>query len=118
MQSLLLIEDCPELRDLVGFCLDNWTIREASSRLQALGLLDDSKPDLVLLDSQLDDGPSHLWFSQLRAAFDGPIVWFSGHALDPELSNQIAGQILKPFDPGKLANQLEQLLRDQTDQNL
>jgi len=109
MHSLLLIEDSSELRDLVGFCLDTWTVREASSRLEAMGLLGDSKPDLILLDSQLDDGPSQLWFSQLRAAFDGPIVWFSGHAPGPELSGQIAGQILKPFDPTQLANQLEHI---------
>lgn len=107
---MLIIEDSLELRALVAVCLDGWAVLEASSGAEALSLLDGHLPDLVLLDSQLEDGPTQQWFPKLRAAFSGPIVWFSAREPGPEIESELAGHVPKPFDPMNLEILLEAIL--------
>lgn len=106
MRCLLLIEDSVELQALVAVCLGGWEILEAAGGEEALAHLRLRQPDLILLDSQLEDGSAQQWFPQLRSLFAGPIVWFSSKDPGPDLAGQLAGQIQKPFDPLRLQGQL------------
>lgn len=112
MPSLLLVEDSEEMRMLVEVCLDDWEILEATSSDEALTLLASHTPDLVLIDSMLDDGPVEERLPELRAAFPrGPLLWFATKLPSAQFKELITGQISKPFEPDELALRLAEYLQ-------
>jgi len=89
MLSVLLVEDHPMNRKLFRDILEiQFAVREAGSAEEALELLEDDIPDLILLDMQLPgmDGLSlarKLKAEPARASI--PIVGLSAHAMKRDI---------------------------------
>jgi len=114
---VLVVDDDPGLRELirVSLSLDGYTVREAASAEEALAAIEDTAPDLVLLDVVMPgvDGWQMLQRMQERHG-SIPVIMFSGQ-VDPEAaadaeSRGARGFVGKPFDPQQLIERAKQLV--------
>jgi two-component system response regulator TctD len=115
---LLLVEDSPRLRELVGE-----TIRGAGWRLDAVGsaseadaALASTRYDLILLDLGLPDGDGLDLLRDLRARRDAtPVLVLTARgAVDERIAGLDAGAddyLAKPFNNGELLARARALLR-------
>lgn len=116
---VLIVDDDDRLREYVRVNLEmeGYTVREAGSAEEGMRVLDDSRPDLILLDVMMPkvDGWEMLQRIHDRHGVGSvPVVMFSGK-VDERVAGEAAergaqGFIGKPFDPGELIAQTKQLL--------
>ena len=121
IKTILLVDDDPSIRKVAQITLEdvgNWQVNLASSGEEALELLKQQVPDLILLDVQMPkmDGPATL--KELRAnpaTKDIPVIFLTAKVkgTDPGEYTQLgaAGMISKPFDPLRLPAQILELLQ-------
>ena len=116
---VLIVDDDDRLREYVrvNLELDGYAVREAASAEEGLRVLEESTPDLVLLDVMMPqvDGWEMLRRVQERHGVGTiPVVMFSGkvdeHAAGEAASRGVHGFIGKPFNPQELIDQTKQLL--------
>jgi two-component system, OmpR family, alkaline phosphatase synthesis response regulator PhoP len=115
---VLIVDDDEGLREYVRTRLEaeGYTVREAGSAEEGLRVLEETTPDLVLLDVMMPevDGWEMLRRVQERHGVGTiPVVMFSGKvdtAADEAASRGAHGFIGKPFDPQELVDQTKQLL--------
>ncbi len=116
--TILLIDDDPEIRHLVGFVLEaaGHTVQLAASGAEGLQRVDEQCPDAILLDVRLPDGDGTALIGRLRAApgvADVPIIFITGRSGPDDLVTLEAagcdGVITKPFDPAVLADTVARL---------
>ncbi len=114
---VLVVDDDAALRELirVSLTLDGYAVREAASAEEALAAIEDTAPDLVLLDVVMPgvDGWQMLQRMQERHG-SIPVIMFSGKvdeesAAEAE-SRGAQGFIGKPFDPQQLIERAKQLV--------
>jgi excisionase family DNA binding protein len=116
---VLIVDDDDRLREYVRVNLEmeGYTVREAGSAEEGMRVLDDSRPDLILLDVMM---PEVDGWEMLQRVHDRhgvgavPVVMFSGK-VDEQAAGEAAergaqGFIGKPFDPQELIAQTKQLL--------
>jgi excisionase family DNA binding protein len=117
--TVLIVDDDPKLREYVRVNLEmeGYSVKEAGSAEEGLGVLDESTPDLVLLDVMMPevDGWEMLRRVQERHGVGAiPVVMFSGKVDDKAAAEATSrgaqGFIGKPFNPQELINQTKQLL--------
>ena len=117
--TVLIVDDDPKLREYirVNLEMEGYSVKEAGSADEGLGVLDESTPDLVLLDVMMPevDGWEMLRRVQERHGVGGiPVIMFSGkideQATAEATSRGAQGFIGKPFNPQELINQTKQLL--------
>ncbi|MDQ2909560.1 MAG: response regulator [Actinomycetota bacterium] len=117
--TVLIVDDDAKLREYirVNLELEGYSVREAGSAEEGLGVLDEATPDLVLLDVMMPevDGWEMLRRVQERHGVGGiPVIMFSGkvdeRAADEAASRGAQGFIGKPFNPQALVDQTKQLL--------
>jgi excisionase family DNA binding protein len=117
--TVLIVDDDPRLREYVRVNLEmeGYSVREAGSAEEGLAVLEESTPDLVLLDVMMPgvDGWEMLRRVQERHGVGAiPVIMFSGKidetAADEAASRGAQGFIGKPFDPHELIEQTKQLL--------
>jgi excisionase family DNA binding protein len=117
--TVLIVDDDPRLREYVRVNLEmeGYAVREAASAEEGLQVLDESTPDLVLLDVMMPDvdGWEMLRRVQERHGVGTiPVIMFSGKAEPAEVaeveSRGAQGFIGKPFNPQQLIDQTKQLL--------
>ena len=116
---VLIVDDDERLREYVRVNLEmeGYRVQEAGSAEEGMGVLDDLRPDLVLLDVMMPkvDGWEMLQRMHERHGVGSiPVVMFSGK-VDESEAGQAAkhgaqGFIGKPFDPHELIAQTKQLL--------
>ena len=106
-RRILLVEDCPEVRELAALCLRHggWEVLSAGSLAQARDYSTVSI-DAVLTDLELPDGLG----TTLTSVFGSPLILFSAKPPD-KLPDGVCGSIKKPFDPAVLPRQVEDILR-------
>jgi excisionase family DNA binding protein len=119
--TVLIVDDDERLREYVRVNLemDGYTVREAGSAEEGLGVLDEATPDLVLLDVMMPevDGWEMLQRVQERHGIGTiPVIMFSGK-VDSQGAEEAAtrgaqGFIGKPFNPQQLIDQTKQLLQN------
>ena len=116
---VLIVDDDERLREYVRVNLEmeGYTVHEAASAEEGLEVLDESRPDLVLLDVMMPevDGWEMLQRMHDRHGVGSiPVVMFSGkvdeRAADEAAERGAQGFIGKPFDPHELIAQTKQLL--------
>jgi excisionase family DNA binding protein len=117
--TVLIVDDDEKLREYVRVNLEmeGYTVREAGSAEEGLGVLDETTPDLVLLDVMMPevDGWEMLQRVQERHGIGSiPVIMFSGK-VDEQGAEEAAtrgaqGFIGKPFNPQELIDQTKQLL--------
>jgi excisionase family DNA binding protein len=117
--TVLIVDDDERLREYVRVNLEmeGYTVREAASAEEGLGVLEEATPDLVLLDVMMPevDGWEMLQRVQERHGIGTiPVIMFSGK-VDDQGAEEAAtrgaqGFIGKPFNPQQLIDQTKQLL--------
>ena len=120
MRRVLIVDDEPDLREITRLALERvagWTVTVASSGPEALERAAADQPEAILLDVMMPgmDGPEtarRLAADPLTA--DIPILLLTAKALSSELAAlaaaPVAGILRKPFDPMRLAIQIEEAL--------
>ncbi len=100
---VLVVDDDPDIcevvTDALGFA--GYAVRTAGNGLEALRLLDEQHPDLVLLDLRMPvmDGPTFARRCWERFGDEIPIVVMSAHVRAGHLDTlHVAGYLAKPFD--------------------
>lgn len=119
-KHILLVEDDDTNRKLVRIVLgDGYRISEAASVEQALDLLQQEKPDLLLLDIRLGDGSGLDVIRAVRAdpAFDQvPALAITAQAMKDDESRFLAAgfdaYLSKPIDTRRLPEVVEHFLRE------
>ena len=115
--EVLVVDDDSRVREFLRISLEveGYVVREAESGVQALGLIEESAPDLVLLDVVMPgiDGWEMLRrMQELHGA--SPVILFSGQFDSTSLAAAAAqgarGVIGKPFDPQELVARARQIL--------
>ena len=114
---VLVVDDDARLREFmrVNLEMEGYSVREASSADEALEVIEDQAPELVLLDVVMPgvDGWQMLQRMQERHG-SIPVIMFSGQ-VDPESaadaeSRGARGFVGKPFDPQQLIERAKQLV--------
>jgi len=117
--TVLIVDDDEKLREYVRVNLEmeGYTVREAGSAEEGLRVLEETTPNLVLLDVMMPevDGWEMLQRVQERHGIGTiPVIMFSGkvdeRAADEAASRGAQGFIGKPFNPQELIDQTKQLL--------
>lgn len=120
-KHILLVEDDDINRKLVRIVLGGarYRISEAVSVEQALAMLQQEKPDLLLLDIRLGDGSGLDVIRSVRAdpAFDQvPAVAITAQAMKDDESRFLAAgfdaYLSKPIDTRKLPAVVERFIRE------
>jgi excisionase family DNA binding protein len=116
---VLIVDDDDRLREYVRVNLEmeGYSVREASSAEEGLGVLDEASPDLILLDVMMPgmDGWEMLRRVQERHGVGTiPVIMFSGK-VDEESMREATergaqGFLGKGFDPTQLVDQAKTLL--------
>ena len=102
METLLVVDDEPAIRNAIARAFPDLTVLQADSGEAALALMQDSYPDLAILDQRLPDGDGLALVAKLRTVDpDIPIILLTGHgtvdlAVDA-LKQGINDFIEKPF---------------------
>ena len=115
--SVLIVEDDPAVARILRVCLRRagFDTSEAETGRQALKVLEERRPDAVLLDLGLPDGLGGAVLKRLHESPDGYPTWLIVSALDKDEAIRRFGPlkgtfIPKPFDPWDLVKKLEELL--------
>ncbi len=121
--DLIYVDDEPDIRTIVAFALEDepdLVVRLAASGAEALRMVGERRPDLVLLDVMMPqmDGPATL-AALRRVAGDGlPVAFVTAKAQPREVAALAAlgarAVLTKPFDPLALADQVRALVGSQT----
>jgi DNA-binding response OmpR family regulator len=125
MQRICIVEDSPDLQDIIVEELKDWyQVKCASSLKEARQIISKEKFDLILLDVKLPDGTGFEFCAQLKnqTAFkDVPIVFLTARA-DP--NDKVMGftlgaddYVVKPFDPLELRARIQARLRRKLQQS-
>lgn len=117
-KRVLLVEDDEGVRKLVRVTLEmhDFEVIEAADGLEGLLLMDEEKPDAVVLDLMMPDVGGERMLAQLRAATETrrmPVIVITGKPeIAPELLSLIGRTnfLPKPFDPDALVSRIKQLL--------
>ncbi len=122
-ERILLVEDDPDIRDLVSHALRKagFRISATGSGAEALGILSDDRHDLAVLDVMLPDIPGTEICRRIRESERlraMPVIFLTARV---EEHDRIYGfsvgaddYILKPFSPRELVARVQAILRRTT----
>ncbi len=116
--NILIVEDHPEMRQYIKSHLEGkFNITEAGNGKEALKMIEDNLPDLILTDLMMPEMDGMMLLQELRkhkATADIPIIMLTAKAGD---ENRLAGfqmkadaYITKPFQAGELIIRIQNLL--------
>lgn len=101
---VLVVEDDQEIRDFVALVLEaeGYTVRTACNGVEALDMVHDSRPRLILLDMRMPvmDGRTFVQAYRQQAGPHAPVLVLTA-APDPQQAArevQADGYLAKPFD--------------------
>jgi two-component system OmpR family response regulator len=115
--KILLVDDDPRLRDLVGLSLERagYQVSTAADGQQALISAQRDTPDLIVLDIGLPEMDGLDVCRRIRAFSDVPIVFLT--ARDDEIDRIIGLElgaddyVVKPFSPRELVARIKAILK-------
>ena len=107
-EKLLLVDDDPDVREIVFRVLTelDYDVREASSGPEALAMLSDYHPDLLLVDFAMPNMNGSQLVKTARAGNPSlKVLFVSGYAESDALNSAVgtAPLLRKPFRPAELA---------------
>ena len=114
---ILLVDDDPHLREMLGYALrrEGYELSEAGDGAEALRSFDQQPADLVVLDIMMPELDGLEVCRQLRRSSRVPIVFLSSKAeeLDRVLGLELGGDdyVTKPFSPRELVSRVRAVLR-------
>ncbi|WP_369137050.1 response regulator [Modestobacter versicolor] len=116
-QSVLVVEDTDEIRELVVTVLRRagMDVREATTGAECLTEVRREAPDVVVLDLGLPDADGTEVCRQLRAETDCYVLMLTARAEEVDLLIGLAvgadGYMAKPFSPRELVARVQTMLR-------
>lgn len=125
MKNILIAEDDPASRELLVEVLRKagYSVVEASDGAEAVALLDQQRPDLVLLDIQMPKLDGFQVLQHLRQHLAAPqprVVAMTAHALvgnrEHALELGFDEYLTKPIEIAMLRRRIEELLENVADQ--
>jgi two-component system OmpR family response regulator len=114
---ILLVDDDPHLREMLGYALrkEGYEVREAGDGAEALRRFAEQPVDLVVLDIMMPELDGLEVCRQIRRTSRVPIVFLSSKAeeLDRVLGLELGGDdyVTKPFSPRELISRVRAVLR-------
>ena len=117
-KSILLVDDSTTNLTLVNALLSStYTLYTAINGIRMFQLLNNIKPDLILLDIEMPEMDGYEVLKRLKSddATTGiPVVFLTAHGTEEHGSKSLpsgaAGYITKPFSPQLLLNTIERVL--------
>ncbi len=115
--KILIADDEPEIRDLLRLYLENekYEVIEAVNGMDALRLMDDEKPDLVMLDIMMPQMDGYQVLKHIREDNNVPVIIISAKDEDSEkilgLNLGADDYIAKPFNPLEVIARVNSALR-------
>jgi len=118
--TILIVEDEPAIAELVALHCKHagYTVRTAAAVLDARDIVDETLPDLVVLDWMLPDKPGIDFARELRRddrTRDLPILMLTARAAEDDkvrgLEVGADDYVTKPFSPKELIARIKALLR-------
>jgi len=119
-KRLLVIDDEEDIRDVAGVTLEftrGWTIETADCGAAGVTRAAEFHPDVILLDVMMPDMDGPATFRALQSCQETqsiPVIFLTAKVQPADLRKftqlGVRGVIAKPFDPLKLADQVEALL--------
>lgn len=117
MSKILVVDDDPHIRELVGVFLKNeaFEVIEAGDGLDALEQLKAVKPDLMVLDVMMPRMDGWELLRDVRDSYDFPVLMLTAKG---ETAQKIKGfqlgtddYLVKPFEPAELVARIKALLK-------
>ena len=119
LNRVLYVEDDEIIAELAIMAMEdfgNLTVRHCLSGREALAIVSEFQPELVLLDMMMPDMDGMDTLKHLRKLPEGaslPAVFMSAkvqaHEQEAYLNAGANGVIAKPFDPLELSNKLQEI---------
>jgi DNA-binding response OmpR family regulator len=113
---VLLVDDDPEIREAVGWLLEDegYDVVTAADGQQALDCVSDARPDLILLDIGLPILTGEEVAAELRAQSIAPppivVMTAAGSVVDKSRRVGAVGYVAKPFDLDHLVHVVRRAL--------
>jgi CheY-like chemotaxis protein len=124
VRSILVVEDDPEIQKLIKISLRLRGVKEvwaANDGVECIEVVDQLKPDLILLDVSMPrlDGYETCRLLKAKPGTRGiPVIFLSAKTQNDEqemgLNAGASGYLSKPFDPTTLYSQILEILEGQT----
>lgn len=120
MKKILIVDDEDDIREVAQLCFEvagGWEVISAESGSTAIEMATAAQPDVILMDVMMPDmdGPTTFRHLQDNAQTRGiPVILLTAkvQASDREQFSSLGvrGVIAKPFDPMRLADDVEAAL--------
>lgn len=117
MTTILVVDDDPHIRELVGVFLkqEGFAVEEAVNGVDALNHLEKSPADLVVLDIMMPEMDGFELCRELRELYDMPLLMLTAMG---ETTQKVKGfalgtddYLVKPFEPVELVARTKALLK-------
>ena len=123
-ETILVVDDEKEIRDLVGIYLsnENFKVIKAANGLDALDISEKNEVDLIILDIMMPNMDGIEACMKIREDKNMPIIMLSAKSEDMDkimgLTTGADDYVIKPFSPGELMARIRAVLRriDVTDE--
>ena len=119
LHKILYVEDDADIREIVSMSLEmvgDYTVAAFGSCADALEVVDDFAPDLLLLDVMMPDvdGPATLRaLRRCRSTADTPAVFITAKVQAGDIAHYkrlgVFDVIVKPFDPMMLSDRIGEI---------
>jgi two-component system OmpR family response regulator len=120
VKKILLVDDDPSIRRIAQITLTSvgkFEVKIAKSGAEALSMLADDRPDLVLMDVMMPEMDGPMTLAKLRImpnCGEVPVIFMTARIQKHELERLeilgATGVITKPFDPLLLCSQIQAIL--------
>src|SRR5215204_5184335 len=114
---ILVVDDEPAIVRLVRAKLvaDGYNILTANNGTEALTVLDDERPDLVILDLMMPGMDGFETLRRIRTESQVPVIMLTARSGDADRLKGFSGgaddYVTKPFNPDELAARIAAVLR-------
>lgn len=119
IEKIYLVDDDPNIRRIAEISLKKlgpWQVELAASGRELLAMLEQSKPDLLILDVMMPEMDGPTTFQCVKEQFPDfhqPVIFMTAkvmaHEVDEYLNLGAAGVICKPFNPKDLADDVRKI---------
>ncbi len=116
-EQILVVDDEPMVREVVVAYLerDGFSVTEATTGAGALKRIEESAPDLVVLDVMLPEIDGFSVLTELRKKGDIPVILLTARTEEPDrvLGLELGADdyVVKPFSPRELVARVRSVLR-------